>query len=559
MPNTILGINICKTRAGINLNDGACAMLEDGKFIVAIAEERLSRKKYDGNIRKSFEYCLKVGKKRLEEIDYFVFSNCCDEPLDKKYLKSILEENSLNIPDKKIIINKSHHLSHAYSAFFASPFDEALILVADNEGNILDKKSKHYWLNSLERTSFYYAKGKKIKLLKRYHDGHGELGLAANYNYFTQCIGYNSYQEAGKTMALSSYGKGKFDNVEIYTKRDKSVLKSRLYLFEQIDSVRDLILKKCNIDVYKNKASIRRPSSYQKDLARLIQEKTEYEVIKLITKMLQKTKTRNLCIAGGLGLNCVANYKILKETGIKNIFIQPAAGDTGQCLGNAYYGYFNKFKNSEKSKEAYNTYLGKRYSKKEIHKCISKYKDKIKVKEIKNIPAKIAKLLAESKIVSIFQEGSEFGPRALGNRSILMDPRDMKAKIRLNKVKNREYYRPYAPVVMRKHVGEYFEYDKDSNFMLLAMPVLKDKRKVIPSVVHKDGTARVQTITEEQNSRYYNILREFKEITGVPVVLNTSFNRAGEPLVESPEDAINCFLNSEIDFMAINNYLLSKK
>lgn len=557
-----IGINIGKTSSGIKLMDGGCALVENGKPITAISEERLSRKKYDGGFIRSFYYCLESNGLKTKDIDLFVFSNCCDEPLGHSFLRKVLSSENLSIPKEKIMINRSHHLAHAYSAFFLSPFDSALILVADNEGNILEKKFSNYRLNRMERTSVYYGNRNEIKLISRYHDGYKQLGVGAAYNYVTQWIGFASHQEAGKTMALAAYGKDDLKNLKIFGKNKKCLLGNRSDFTEQIFEIRNYLLRKKKIDINDFRNDTYRPSKMQKEVAYLIQKETERILIEIVSENIRKKPTNNLCIAGGVGLNCVANYKLLENTTINNIFIQPASGDSGQPLGNALIGYYSLCNSKDiNGYNLENIYLGRKYKKRDIVKALKEIDGRIRISETDGDNySKIAKLLEKGKIIGLYQNQSEFGPRALGNRSIIADPRNEKTKEKLFQIKAREYYRPFAPVILEESFKDYFECRKTdrSSFMLLAIPAKKAKINEIPSVIHLDGTARVQTVNSRQNKRYYNIIKEFRSLTGIPVLLNTSFNRSGEPLVETPEDALRCFKETEIDCLILGDYLLEK-
>lgn len=562
MSYKIIGINICETRDGIKLDDGGCALVDDGIPKIAINEERLSRKKYDGGFVKSLEYCLDNTNNKKEDIDKFVFSNCCDEPLDKIFLKKVLYKYRINIPMEKVIICPSHHLSHACSAFFVSPFKKSIILVVDNEGNILERKHKEYWLNRLERTSFYVGEGNQIKLIGRLHDEFEELGIGAAYNYFTQGIGFKSFHEAGKTMALAALGKGEFKNIKIFEEEFRCLLENKFTnRHEGIKNVsRRFFSEKTGLDKDKIGDSTEYPSEIQKEMAYIIQKETEKVLLNLIKMLVKKTGIKKLCLAGGVGLNCVANYKILTETGIDDLFVQPAAGDSGQCLGNALYGYYYKpRKNLDRKYIMNNVFLGKEYSEKEIKESFKKYSSRLVFWKEKNLYKKTAKFISQGKIIGWFQGGAEFGPRALGDRSILASPKDLKIKKILDqKVKLREFYRPYAPSVLEEDAGNYFRLDRPSYFMLLAVPVKKEKRRFVPAVVHIDGTSRIQTVNLKQNANFYKLIKEFKKLTGIPLLLNTSFNKTGEPIVESPEDAIRCFLETSIDYLVIKDYFVSK-
>ncbi len=552
----IIGINMGISSNGMGANDGGCALIDNGFPIIAIAEERITRKKYDGGFVNSFKYCLKNAHCLAKDIDYFVFSNCCDEPLNIDFVKDILQKNNLSIPEKKIIINKSHHLAHAAGVFYPSQFDKALILVVDNEGNILQKTSDNYWENSLERTSMYIGEGTNIELLERYNDTPGDLGIGGAYNFFTHWLGFNSYKDAGKTMGLASYGEDFFQGLKLFS-GGKCCLENTNK--DKLGSVRRFFSEKAGVDIGERGKSTKNPDKIQKDVAFFIQKETERILIEIVKKAVKKYKIKNLCISGGVALNCVANYKIFEKTGIEKIFIQPASGDDGQCLGNAYLGHFSKNKLG-KRKSVGSFYLGKKYSKGDIKRAVNSYSDKIEYIESKNLYKTVAKLIASDKIIGWFQGGSEFGPRALGNRSIFANPRNPRTKSYINgKVKFRESFRPYAPVVLEEYISQYFELNFPSPFMLLAPRVYSNKASLIPAVTHVDGSARVQTVNKMQNPRLYSLISEFEKITGIPIILNTSFNVNGEPIVESPEDAIKCFMGTNIDVLVIGNYIINKK
>lgn len=552
----VVGINVGSTIDGQTLDNGGCCIIKDGKIKVAVAEERVSRKKYDGGFSKSLQYCLDYCKIKPADVDLFVVSSCCEEQLPDGV------DIGLNVPKEKII-TVSHHTSHAYSAFMVSPFDKAIIMVLDNEGNIIgERRDKEYWKNRLERSSFYLGEGNKIELIERDMDEANIVGFGEAYRDFVHFLGWPSYIHAEKVMGLASYGRfGSYSNVEIFNCKDGKVsCRLRNNHLKPSQEIRRFGKKEYNVDFGPPREPfIGEINQKHKDVAFLIQDRLEKALIYKVNHLYEKTGIENICIAGGVGLNCVANGKIIEETQIKNIFIQPAASDQGQCLGNALYGYHCIFKHPRKIKMK-NAYLGKKHSDREIRRAISLYKDKLIVKKVQNMPKEIARMLSEEKIIAFFHDKSEFGPRALGHRSIITDPRSLSMKDRLNKkVKFREEFRPYAPSVLKEHVKSYFEFDGDSPFMLLAVKVRKNKQKLIPAVVHVDGTSRIQTVTKQQNGIYYDIINEFRKITGIPMVLNTSFNLGGEPIVESPEDAIKCFLSTQIDCLVIENNLIKRK
>lgn len=555
----IAGANLGNTRRGMKLNDGGLCIIDtDSKKIIAMAEERITRKKYDGGFKASLEKYLDLYKKKINDIDLFVISSCCEEPI--KEVDNIVE----GLATEKIKVIPSHHLSHAYSTYFSSNFDEALIIVLDNEGNIIGKEeSEKFYENNLEHMSYYIAKGNKIELLERDEVKKGGIGVGDAYRYFTHYIGFPSYVYAGKTMGLAPYGNEKtFKNVKIFDLVDGHIIcHIPANYFNPCESLRTFFKEKYNINLPKERTPIDEISQVYADLAFLIQKETEDILIKKINYLIKKTGIHNICIAGGVGLNSVANGKILKECNVNNLYIVPAAGDSGECLGNAYYGYYTLLKN--KKRIAFdNSYLGFEYSKADLKKVIDKLdKQQLiinKFNSIDKLNNLVAKKLSEGLIISRCSGRSEFGPRALGNRSILMDPRRKENKDILNaRVKFRESFRPFAPIILRKNASEYFNMDIDSKYMLMVFDVKKPN--VIPAVTHVDNSARVQTLSKKDNPGLYNLLEHFYKISGVPVLLNTSFNIAGEPIVETYEDAVNCFLKTNIDGMILENYYIEKK
>jgi carbamoyltransferase len=566
----IIGINITRTSTGIGLHDGACALLEDGNINIAIAEERINRLKYSGGIKCSLNYCLAARNLSISDIDFFVLSNCADVPLDVKSGLKFLQLEGFSVEENKVLICPSHHLSHAASSFFASPFKEALIIVADNEGNIINKKFNEYWLNPLERTSIYIGKGNKIELLQRFNDRENELSIGAAYNYFTKWLGFKTYHDAGKTMALAAYGKGIFKKIKLF-EFDKKMSALKCYLnqnhLKKYAAVRKLFKEQLKVDIGSRRKKCFNPGYLQKEVAWVIQKETEKALIALTNYFVKKTGIQNLCLAGGVALNCVANAKLMKYTPVKRIFIQPAANDTGQAIGNALWAYHMILKQPRKYVMNH-CFLGRNYTQKEIKKALDAFKKELIVKKSNNIESVAAKFIAERKIIGWFQDNSEFGPRALGHRSIIGDPRDRMTKKRLDKeIKKREPFRPYAPSILEEHFSRWFEVPHDNlegvyyplKFMIITALVKKEKRRFIPAVVHIDGSSRVQIVNKKENPKFYKLIHEFYSITGIPLVLNTSLNMAGEPIVESPLDAIKSFLKMNLDFLVMNNFLIERR
>ena len=300
------------------------------------------------------------------------------------------------------------------------------------------------------------------------------------------------------------------------------------------------------------------PTPYRADVAHAVQKVLETVMVEWGKKIHATTRAENLCVAGGVGLNIDANKRFLDEVGFKRLFVQPAASDTGIALGCALWGA-HQILGLPRFWEMKSASLGRVYTEKEIEAAFQKYTDRIIVRRSKNVSGEAAQLIARGKIIGWFQGGSEYGPRALGNRSILCDARDPHMKDIVNKkVKHREPWRPFAASVLAEKQREWFELDHPSPFMLLAASVVKEKRSLVPSIVHVDGTCRIQSVTREQNAPYYELLQAFEKETGVPLVLNTSFNDAGEPIVETPEDALRCFLNTEMDVLVIEQYVVEK-
>lgn len=553
----IIGANFGETENGMLLNDGGICLFNNGKMVIT-SEERITRKKYVGGFNMSLKRLLDSEKLKIEDIDLFVFSSCCELPRKK------INIEKYNIPSEKIVYIPSHHLSHAYSTYFSSQFDEAIIMVIDNEGNIInDLGGKKFYDNELEHMTYYIGKQNNIEFLERDDVLSNQIGIGDAYRYFTHYIGFPSYVYAGKTMGLAPYGnKEKYSNVKIFDFDDTTgKISCRIEnMYENCDNaIKKFFKDNYNIDIIEPRTPIDDITQEYADLAFLIQNELEEILIKKVKYLVKKTGIKKLCIAGGVGLNSVANARILKETGIEDIFIVPAAGDTGQCLGNVYYGYYDILKETKRIPFS-SVYLGFSYNLKEIEKEIKKNKGikYTKYKEINELNKRVAKDLVDGKIIARFDGRSEFGPRALGNRSILMDPRKAENKDILNKrVKFRESFRPFAPSVLYEYSTEYFDLEQESPYMLL---VAKVKRpEIIPAVTHIDMSARIQTVKKEDNYNYYDLINEFYMLTGVPVLLNTSFNINGEPIVETPEDALNSFMTTNIDKLAIGLYLVEKR
>ncbi len=553
----IAGMTVGKNRRGRPIQDGGAAIAEDGEITVAISEERLNREKYSPGFTSALDYCLETAGLDVTDIDDFVFSNCLGYPLTPALLEAHLEETGLDIPESKRVICDSHHLSHAASAFFTSPFSEALVFSIDNTGNVLRGDYGRHHLNGVERTSIFYGEDTEIELEARYHDECSELGIGAVYKYVTLYLGFTSYKDAGKVMGLAAYGDGKLGDYRLFDDDWNALIESNPY--DRPAAVRQCFIEQ-GFDPGPRKQDIKTPTSLQKEIAWLLQRELERVLIEMVEHHVERTGCTTLCYAGGVALNCVANTKLLTETPLERLHIPPAPGDYGQCIGNALYWYHIQEGNRDRTPLS-DTYLGQSYSIERIESALNQAPNDIAYRRVDSVERFVAEALADGAIVGHFNGSGEFGPRALGNRSILADPRHEETRDYVNKsVKFRESYRPFAPAILRERYGEYFEGDprSPSEYMLLARTVKADKRTEIPAVVHANETARLQTVTADKNPRFHAIISEFDQITGTPLVLNTSFNLSGEPIIETPSDAISTFRRSGLDYLVLDQYLVKE-
>ena len=582
-------------------HDSAACLLKDGKIVAAAQEERFTRKKHDpGYPHHAIEFVLNYGKIKLNDIDQIVFfekpflkferlletyvafaprgfiSFAKAMPLwikeklfQKNFLFNKLKEHDKNYKSDQNIFFSDHHLSHAASAFFPSPFKEALILTADGVGE---------WAT----TTVAVGKDNDLEIKKEIHFPHS-LGLL--YSAFTYYTGFKVNSGEYKLMGLAPYGNPIYENnikklVDI--KEDGTFRLDQKY-FNYATGL-TMTNNKFN-DLFGQ--TPRNPKNekitqFHMDIAASIQKVTEEIMIKLVKAVRKEYDIKNLCLAGGVALNCVANGKILKEKIFDNIWIQPAAGDAGGSLGAALALWHKEQGNKREvnlKDDMKGSYLGTEFSQEEIEKELKLIGAKFEKVNYKDLINKTSEFLSNEKAIGWFQGRMEFGPRALGNRSILGDPRSDKMQKNLNlKVKNRESFRPFAPSVLREDVSDWFDIDVDSPYMLLVANINSDKkiemtkeqkklfgidklnikRSEIPVVTHVDYSARVQTVTKNTNNRYYDLISKFKEKTGCPVIVNTSFNVRGEPIVNTPTDAFNCFMGTELDYLVIGNCILDK-
>jgi len=585
-------------------HDSAACLIHDGKIIAAAQEERFSRIKHDNSFpAQAIRYCISEAGIDPSEIDNVVFYEkpflkferlietylafaprgfrsfasamplWIKEKLYQKYnltqsLKKILDEN-INWSER--LLFSEHHLSHAASAFYPSPFHNAAVLTLDGVGE---------WTT----TSLAVGAGKDLKVIKEIHFPHS-LGLL--YSAFTYYTGFKVNSGEYKVMGLAPYGEAKYvdliKNNLIDIKEDGSFHLDMSYFNFCVG------LTMTNSKFHKLFGGLPRESEAElsqreMDLAASIQIVTEEVLIKLAKSIAKETGEKNLCLAGGVALNCVANGILAREKIFENIWIQPAAGDAGGALGAAlatwHIAYGKERSNCIGRDQMSGSYLGPLFTNKEIEDFLVNSRAIFHKLEENVLIDKVADALSNEKAVGWMQGRMEFGPRALGNRSIIADPRSSVMQKQLNlKVKYRESFRPFAPSILSEHTGEWFNHDGDSPYMLLVADVIDNQRlemteeqkalfgiqklnvprSSIPAITHVDYSARIQTVHFDTNPKYHALISRFNEITGCPLVVNTSFNVRGEPIVCSPEDAFKCFMGTELDILAIGDYFLVKK
>lgn len=560
-------------------HDSSACIIEDGKIIAAVDEERFSRKKHDNGFpAQSIKFCLKEAKRKPDLVVFFEdpdrkfgrikqtldFSQPSDAIYKKifdvwdnvKSRQSIQKTFEEVTELKKEIIFLDHHLAHAASSYYVSGYSKSAIVTIDGVG---EKTT----------TAIGVGEGNKIKLLKQIEFPHS-IGLL--YTALTVFLGFTPFEGEYKVMGLSSYGNNSRETNPFYEKIKQTVeiFKDGSFVLDMQYFGHDNFEMKAFkpalaelLGIKPRQANDPMTKDYE-DLAAALQLLTEDLVVGVLNYAYDLTGSENLCFSGGVALNSVINAKIISKTKFKSIFIQPAAGDSGSALGAAKYVQ-NMADNFANPEHITDSYFGPAYSRDYIENYLKS----------ENIPyttfgsdeeliKTTAELLEKKSIVGWFQGRMEWGPRALGNRSILASPlyEDMK-DILNEKVKHREMFRPFAPVICIDDADEYFECDKPipepTDYMLMVYPIKENKRKLLPAVTHVDGSGRLQTIRENQNKLYYNLIKKFGEITGVPILVNTSFNVNGEPIVCSPQDAINCLKNTEIDYLVMDRFLIKRE
>jgi carbamoyltransferase len=568
----ILGINAYHA-------DSSAAIFKDGILIAAIEEERFRRiKHWAGFPSEAVKFCLKEAGVTLKEVDHicigrdpvaklwrkalFVMKNVGksnsllrDRLSNRKKIKSIraeLAEISGQAKSDINIVHVEHHRSHLASAFFASPFDEAAVLSIDGSGDFTT-------------TMTAVGRGNQIEVLDSV-----DFPLSAGlfYTAFTQYLGFPHYGDEYKVMGLAPYGmpiyldevrkilhfksNGLFDwDPDYFT----AATEIKLEYSTHVPNVSKLYSEKMTAHFGEPRKEAEGLTQRHKDLAASVQKVCEELILHIVNYLQARTGMKNLCIAGGVAQNSVANGKIIENTDFENLYIPSAGHDAGISMGSALYVH-NQLLRQKRSPAIYSAYTGSKYSNEEIEAFLEERQIKFKRLEDQELFDQITEKLILPGVVGWFSGRAEFGPRALGARSILADPRNPKAKELLNsKIKRRESFRPFAPSILSEYVGEYFERTESVPFMEKVFPIRKEKQAIIPAVTHVDGTGRLQTVSKDISPRYYSLIEMFMKKTGVPILLNTSFNE-NEPIVNTPQEALDCFLRTQMDMLVLENCVI---
>ena len=583
-------------------HDSAAALVRDGQILAAAQEERFSRKKHDARFPVNVaNYCLSTGQVKLTDLDYVVFY---DKPLvkferlletylayapdgfrsfvaampvwlkEKLFLKDLLKKELATLGDCSVkdlppLLFTEHHQSHAASAFFPSPFEKAAILCMDGVGE---------WAT----TSVWTGDGNTLDPQWEIDFPHS-LGLL--YSAFTYFAGFKVNSGEYKLMGLAPYGEPKYADLildKLLSLKDDGSFRMDMRYFNYANGLTMTNRKFDELFGGSPREAESPVTQREMDIASSIQVVTEEVVLRLANTVQRETGADYLCLAGGVALNCVANGRLLREGPFKDIWIQPAAGDAGGALGAAlsvWYEYLDNPRTVDQADSMAGSYLGPKFSDAEIQSYLDSVNANYQEVDDMELMPRLAEILAEENVVGWFQGRMEYGPRALGGRSIIGDPRSKAMQSVMNlKIKYRESFRPFAPSVLADHSSDYFEIDCSSPYMLLVAPVAKQlrmpmseeqeqlfgieklnvPRSEIPAITHVDYSARIQTVHKETNPRYYNLIDHFEKRTGCPVVVNTSFNVRGEPIVCTPEDAYRCFMRTEMDYLVIEGYLMAK-
>ncbi|MFN7974452.1 MAG: carbamoyltransferase [Acidobacteriota bacterium] len=552
-------------------HDSAACILKNGEVLAAASEERFTRKKHDAAFpEKALQYCLKhagISASELTAVGFYDKPFLKFERIIQTYLqefprgfKSYLRAVPVWLNqklwmrreiEKRIkdyggeILFVEHHLSHAASAFMVSPFQDAAILTIDGVGE---------WATS----SMGVGRGSSIELTHEIRFPHS-LGLL--YSAFTYYLGFKVNSAEYKVMGLAPYGEPKYvDTIlkELVEVRDDGSFRLNLDYFCYMYDLKMTNSRMEKLFGHPVREGEGKLDQFHKDLAASIQKVTELIVLNMTRELHRISGMKYLCMAGGVALNCVANGKVLRQGLFEDLFVQPAAGDAGGALGVASYLH-HAYLGNERWYKFKSPFLGPEYTEEEIQQTMDAFGARSRRVSDAELLKETARIIADKNVVGWFQGRMEYGPRSLGSRSILGDARFAEMRDTVNlKIKFRESFRPFAPTVLAEKVSEWFDLDRESPYMLLVADVLPDKR-TIPAVTHVDHSARIQTIARDDNPRFYDLVREYEKITGCPVIINTSFNVRGEPIVMSPKDAYLCFMRTHMDYLVMGNFILDKR
>lgn len=582
-------------------HDTGAALIANGK-IVAIAEERLNRVKHSFNMYPALaiEYCLKAHGLNASQVNLVVIDQVGHRSEVK--IREMFEKHAQSMFAHARVEVINHHDAHAASAFFASPFEEAAVLIYDGSG---EKFLTHHGVYATETETLYQGKGNVLtSLQKTTHPRKGTyfpytFGIGKLYSFLSSFyLGFGPYNE-GKMMGLAPFGDlslfEKIPEREWWTEvHGHVVCNSRFIVPRRFKNplirpflsfavsfwqslkemgaqafvvlyaatgvyARPNLFKPIRLPRPPRAKTDKLPDHYYASVARAGQHILEQVALRWGKRLKEFSNSENLCIAGGVGLNIDANKNFLDVVGFKNIFVQPASSDTGIALGCALWGH-HMILGLPRFYTMTHASLGRPYTEDEIQKALEGVKEKISIQKSANVAGDAAKAIADGKIIGWFYGGSEYGPRALGHRSILCDARQADMKDVLNhRVKHREGWRPFATAMLLEKLSEYFDIEHPSPFMLLAAKVRPEKKSLVPSVIHVDDTSRIQTVTKKDNGRYHDLIKAFYDLTGVPIILNTSYNLGGDPIVETPEDALDTFLRTNLDVLFLEEYVVTKK
>jgi carbamoyltransferase len=558
--DTILGINCTLQPDGSYSFEGNVAVVRRNRPLFAISQERVTRRRYDGGFRDALAYALERTGTNLADVEAVAVSGFGQptegDPEGRAQIRAAVEEaTGGRVP---FVFVSSHHEAHAAGAAATSGFTEALVAVVDGDGSIIGpRRAPMLFANSMERTSFYALRGGSMSLVERDHDGVGEVGFGKAYARVTRYLGFQSYHHAGKTMGLAPFGDpGRLAAFPLFEPDGAGRFRTTMRSSEdgQADLRRWFESRGFRLPERRDAGDLIR--RIDMDVARWIQEQIEHAVVSRVLHLAARERLSRVCGTGGVFLNSVMNRKLEDALGPGRLFVPPSPGDAGLALGAAAH-YLWKCDGRLPEWPAVSS-LGGAYDNEEIGEAIGRLGDGVRATRCDDVSRAAAEALSRGKVVAWFQGPSEYGPRALGHRSLLADPRSPWTKEILNhQVKRREWFRPYAPAVLAQRCGDYFDAPSEVPFMMSVANARSRALAEIPSSIHVDRTARLQTVSRERSPLFAALLDEFCALTGVPVVLNTSFNLAGMPIVERPEDALGCFLQADgVDLLAIGDYLV---